>query len=175
MQQSAPGCSPRQVAGGQPVGIVDDRPQRTRRHAPQRPSGGRQRARERQSGRGDNARCGQQLQRQQLPGSAETQQPRRPPAQPPAHHLAARQRVALAARGLFVAHRGVEALGLDDIGAVGPRADRQVAGDAFAIAHRRHVGTHPVAVAVLAPVLHQRDPGQARLDRGPQVAKDLAS
>ena len=71
----------------------------------------------------------------------------------------------------LLAHAGIQGLGLRHFMPTGRGAHRHVAGDLAGFQHRRHVGPHPVMVAVLATVLHQRGPGLAGLERGPHVAK----
>jgi hypothetical protein len=92
--------------------------------------------------------------------------PTAPSLQPFADHQAL---VKVLVARLAFAHCAIERLGRGNFLARRLGAHRHVA-DVPAVAdHGRGVGAHPIVVAVLAPVLHQRGPGLAALERGPHV------
>ena len=76
-------------------------------------------------------------------------------------------------RPAFGVHPRIQRLGRPHLFARGLAAHRQVARRLAVAQQRRHVGHHPVMVAILAAVLHQARPGPPGLHGRPEVAEGL--
>lgn len=73
----------------------------------------------------------------------------------------------------FLADLGVQGLGGPNLVARGLDAHRHVAARLAVHHHGGDIGTHPIEIAVLAPVFHQPCPVATSTDGGPQVLVGL--
>ncbi|MDT4828108.1 hypothetical protein FQZ97_614740 [compost metagenome] len=106
-----------------------------------------------------------------VPAQAKGEQAAETPEQAVVQHGAVMQHVHTAAALSVVPHVGVQRFGFLDFVLWRVGAHGQVTDNAFAVAHGRGVGAHPVVIAIFAAVLDQGRPGQARLDGFPHVAE----
>jgi hypothetical protein len=106
-----------------------------------------------------------------MAAQAERKHPAQAPQQAVVQHRAVVQRMHAAAVLGLALHVGVQGLGFADFILWGVGAHRQISHDVLAVAHRGGVGAYPVIVAILAAVLDQGRPGQARLDGFPHIAE----